>query len=74
MCPKCKSDHISRSKSWRVSDPFMRVWGMVAYRCRECQSRFYLPKSLDTKVAAEREWVESSDNPASKRRRKRKKE
>lgn len=48
----------------------MRMWGMRAYRCRECQSRFYLPMSLDTKLTAEREWVKEIDKSQSRRRRK----
>jgi hypothetical protein len=73
MCPKCRSDHVSRSKTWRISDLFMRVWGMWAYRCRECQTRFYLPKNLETKVSAERDWVKPGDKVKTKRRRKKKK-
>ena len=72
MCPKCRSDQVSRSKSWRIPDLFMRMWGMRAYRCRECQSRFYLPTNLDTKLVAQQEWVKESENPQSARRRKKK--
>jgi len=50
----------------------MRMWGMRAYRCRECQSRFYLPTNLDTKLVAQQEWVKESENPQSARRRKKK--
>ncbi len=57
MCPVCKSDQVSRSKQRRFADVFMRLWGMQPYRCRECQSRFYLPSQLDSKIAADRAWL-----------------
>ncbi len=35
----------------------MRLWGMKPYRCRECQTRFYLPSELGSKIAADRAWM-----------------
>lgn len=57
MCPRCRSDHISRSRRWKFVDLFMRLWGMRPYRCRECHSRFYMPSKLAFKIASERSWV-----------------
>jgi hypothetical protein len=35
--------------------------GMWAYRCRECNKRFYLPAKIDNKIRRERAWRESVD-------------
>ena len=58
MCPRCKSDQVSRSRKRRFfADFFMQLWGMKAYRCRECQTRFYLPSHMEEKIAAQRAWL-----------------
>ena len=39
----------------------MRWMGMWAYRCRECNKRFYLPTRIDSKIRRDRAWRESVD-------------
>lgn len=57
MCPRCKSYQVSRSRQRKLVDLFMQLWAMKPYRCRECQTRFYLPSQLEAKIAAERAWL-----------------
>jgi hypothetical protein len=61
MCPRCQSLEISRSRTRKIQDGFMRWMGMWAYRCRECNKRFYLPARIDNKIRRERAWRESVD-------------
>jgi len=44
-----------------MGDLFMRILGMRAYRCRECQKRFYVTASVDKKKMAEREWMKEQE-------------
>jgi hypothetical protein len=53
-----------------MADFFMRLWGMRAYRCSECQTRFYVPFSVDKKKMAEREWMKEQERAESKASRK----
>jgi hypothetical protein len=39
----------------------MRWMGMWAYRCRECNKRFYVPGKIDKKIGHDRAWRESVD-------------
>jgi hypothetical protein len=39
---------------------------MRAYRCRECQRRFYVPGSVDKKIMAERQWIKDSEKTETK--------
>jgi hypothetical protein len=39
----------------------MRWMGMWAYRCRECNKRFYLPAKIDNKIRRDRAWRDSVD-------------
>ncbi len=62
MCPRCKSTDIGWSRRRKLADFFMAIWRMKPYRCRECQSRFYLPSRLDIKIAAELAWRHDVEN------------
>jgi hypothetical protein len=57
MCPRCRSNDISPSRSWKLGDPFMALFRMRPFRCRQCQTRFYLPASLGDHIKQEREWM-----------------
>lgn len=59
MCPRCRSNEVSRSKSWRFRDILARAWGMKPFRCRQCQKRFYLPSRLEEGIEAEHAWLQS---------------
>jgi hypothetical protein len=61
MCPRCHSTEVSRSRTRKIQDGFMRWMGMWAYRCRECNKRFYLPGKIDNKIRRDRAWRESVD-------------
>jgi hypothetical protein len=56
MCPRCHSTEVSRSRSRKLKDALMRWLSMRAYRCRECNKRFYLPVTVDRKLRRERAW------------------
>ncbi len=43
ICPNCGSSEIRVSRSIRWSDVFRQMWGSEAFRCRDCQMRFYAP-------------------------------
>ncbi len=43
MCPRCKSNQVSRSKRRKFLDMFMWFLGMKAYRCRDCQRTILCP-------------------------------
>jgi len=45
-CPNCGSPHIRRSHTGGMLDRFMRLFGKVAYRCRDCRDRFHASRSL----------------------------
>ncbi len=48
-CPDCGSPDIR--PSWpRKRDAFFRMFGRTAYRCRACQSRFYLRKRSEPEL------------------------
>lgn len=57
MCPRCLSSDVSRSKSWKPGDPFMALFRMRPFRCRQCQSRFYLPAARAGQIERERAWM-----------------
>jgi hypothetical protein len=70
MCPRCKSTEVTRSRSRKLLDPFLRWLGMKPYRCRECHKRFYLPASMESKHKRERAWrhsVEAGHNRADRK-------
>lgn len=57
MCPRCLSGDVSRSKSWKLGDPFMALFRMRPFRCRQCQTRFYLPSARAGQIERERAWM-----------------
>lgn len=57
MCPSCKSDEVSRSKRRKFLDLLMWFLGMKAYRCRECNRRFYVPARVDRKLREQKKWL-----------------
>ena len=57
MCPRCHSAEVSASRSFRVRDLFMKLWGMKAFRCRECNKRFYLPEFFSGSIESRRLWL-----------------
>ena len=59
MCPRCHSAQVSRSRTPAIRDGLMRWLGMCAYRCRECNKRFYVPAKIDRNLRRERAWRES---------------
>lgn len=60
MCPRCHSTSVRRSRTTTLRDIFMRWMHLRAYRCRDCNRRFYVPKEIDRKMRREREWREKS--------------
>jgi hypothetical protein len=56
MCPSCHSNDVSRSRKRKLKDSFMRWMGKVAYRCRECQRRFYVNVDVDKRLRRALEW------------------
>ena len=64
MCPSCHSNDISRSRKRKLKDSFMRWMGKVAYRCRDCQKRFYVNLDVDRRLRRAHEWKRRSDESA----------
>ena len=65
MCPSCHSNDVSRSRRRKLKDSFMRWMGKVAYRCRDCQKRFYLAIDVDRRLRSAEEWRRRSEEHAS---------
>jgi transposase-like protein len=61
MCPSCHSNDISRSRKRKLKDHFMRWMGKVAYRCRDCQKRFYVDIGEDRRLRRAHEWQRRSE-------------
>lgn len=40
-CPLCKSPNAVRKAHKRSLDPILRLFGLFAYRCDGCTTRFY---------------------------------
>ncbi len=57
MCPICDSANITPSKQRRFRDVLFRLFGQVAYRCRDCRSRFFIPARLEEEATRRREWL-----------------
>ena len=64
MCPSCHSNDISRSRKRKLKDSVMRWMGKVAYRCRDCQKRFYVNLDVDRRLRRAHEWKRRSDESA----------
>ena len=60
MCPSCHSNDVSRSRKRKLKDSFMRWIGKVAYRCRDCQRRFYVNIDVDRRLRRALEWQKRS--------------
>ena len=56
MCPSCHSNDVSRSRKRKLKDRFMRWMGKIAYRCRDCQRRFYVTIDVDRRLRRAHEW------------------
>jgi len=56
VCPSCHSNDVSRSRKKKLKDRFMRWMGKVAYRCRDCQRRFYVTIDVDKRLRRALEW------------------
>ncbi len=41
ICPTCNSTEVRRSRRFHWGDSFSWMRGRHAYRCRNCQTRFY---------------------------------
>jgi hypothetical protein len=65
MCPSCHSNDVSRSRKRKLKDSFMRWMGKVAYRCRDCQKRFYVAIDIDRRLRSAEEWRRRSQEHAS---------
>jgi transposase-like protein len=68
MCPSCHSDDVSRSRKRKLRDSFMRWMGKVAYRCRDCQKRFYVNIDVDQRLRRAQEWKRRSEEHATEAR------
>ncbi len=64
MCPSCQSNDISRSRKRKMKDSFMRWMGKVAYRCRDCQKRFYVDIDVDQRLRRAQEWKRRTEEVA----------
>ena len=60
MCPSCHSSDVSRSRKRKLKDSFMRWMGKIAYRCRDCQRRFYVTIDVDKRLRRALEWQKRS--------------
>jgi len=47
VCPHCGSDSTRESSTRRAMDLLPRNIGKIAYRCRSCRGRFYVPNQND---------------------------
>jgi hypothetical protein len=56
MCPVCHSAHVSPSKRQKFLDLFMRILGQKPVRCRDCNSRFYVPARIAKSIKQQRKW------------------
>jgi transposase-like protein len=65
MCPSCNSNDISRSRKRKLKDALMRWMGKVAYRCRDCQKRFYVNIDVDRRLRGVEEWRKKSQEHTS---------
>ncbi len=61
MCPSCHSNDVSRSRKRKLRDRFMRWMGKVAYRCRDCQRRFYVNIDEDRRLRRVQEWQKRAE-------------
>jgi transposase-like protein len=68
MCPSCHSHSISRSRKRKLADSLMRWMGKVAYRCRDCQRRFYINVDEHRRLRRAAEWQRRTDALASEAR------
>ena len=73
-CPKCKTDHATRShrEGWR--DYAVSLFQRYPYRCNECGIRFFQfrrkpPKTVDKPTSTEREIRATRATSERKRRR-----
>jgi hypothetical protein len=57
MCPVCHSGNVSPSKRPKLFDFFMGMVGQKPLRCRECNSRFYVPARRLKDIKKHREWL-----------------
>jgi len=57
MCPVCHSAHVAPSKRRRLLDLVMRIVGQKPLRCRDCNSRFYVPVRMAKTVKQQRKWT-----------------
>jgi len=64
MCPSCHSNDISRSHKRKLKDRFMRWMGKIAYRCRDCQKRFYVDIDEDRRLRRVHDWQRRSEEHA----------
>ena len=52
VCPRCGSDCVRESTTRRGMDLLPANLGKQAYRCRNCRSRFYLKREVDSETPA----------------------
>jgi hypothetical protein len=64
MCPSCHSNDVSRSRKRKLRDSLMHWMGKVAYRCRDCHRRFYVPIDVDKRLHGVHEWKKKSQEHA----------
>jgi transposase-like protein len=57
MCPICDSANITPSKRRKLRDLLYAFFGQVAYRCRDCKSRFHIASRLEEEASRRREWL-----------------
>lgn len=67
MCPRCQSADVSRSHSHKLRDLFMALFRMRPFRCRQCQTRFYLPAARASQVERERAWMREAERHRDRR-------
>ena len=51
-----------------MRDSFMRWMGKVAYRCRDCQKRFYVDIDVDRRLRRAQDWKRRSEEMATTER------
>jgi DNA-directed RNA polymerase subunit RPC12/RpoP len=64
-CPSCGALDVRESHSHNLVDALMRLFGMVAYRCRACRTRFHKrPPSEDAanEIAPQDAGAENSES------------
>ncbi|HTX38841.1 MAG TPA: hypothetical protein VME43_27630 [Bryobacteraceae bacterium] len=65
-CPNCGASDVRESHRHSLVDAILAMFGLVAYRCRACRSRFHKRPPDDSEGEFEEEDQESADEESGK--------